>query len=70
MDVINLNWKRMVVCSALYTDALVLKHQAIRNHSVDWMIIVLDQFHMEILQLKWTILGNKITSWKKSYPVV
>ena len=33
------------------TDALVLKHQAINTHSADKIIIVLDQFHTEILYL-------------------
>ena len=31
------------------TDALVIKHQAIGIHSADWIFIVLDQLHAEIL---------------------
>ena len=34
--------------STVATDALVLKHQAISIHRVDWIIMVLDQFHNEI----------------------
>ena len=36
---------------ATYTDALVLKHQAIDIFSDDEILTVLDQFHAEILQL-------------------
>ena len=39
------------VLSAVATDALVLKHQAISIHSVDSIFIVLGQFYTEILQL-------------------
>ena len=54
--------------STVATDALVVKHQAISIHSIDWMITVSDQFYTEILQLQWTILDNKITFWKKNHP--
>ena len=37
------------VNSTVATDVLVLKHQAICTHSVDWIFIVLDQFYIEIL---------------------
>ena len=57
------------ILSPVATDALVLKHQAISIYNTHWKLIVLDQFHTEILQQKGTILENKITFWKK-YPVV
>ena len=38
------------VLSTVGTDALGLKHQAISIHSVNSIIIVLDQFHTEIVQ--------------------
>ena len=37
--------------SNVATDAMVLKHQAIRTHSADKISIVLDKFHTEILHL-------------------
>ena len=58
------------VVSTVATDALVLKHQAISIHNADWTFIVLDQFYIEILHLWCTTLENKITFWKKIYPVV
>ena len=39
------------VHSTVATDVLVLQHQAINIHTVEEIIIVLDQFHTEILQL-------------------
>ena len=39
------------VLSAVVTDALVLKHQAISTHSAEQIFIALDQFHREILKL-------------------
>ena len=40
------------VLSSMATDALVLKHQAIRLYNADYTFIALSQFHTEILQLK------------------
>ena len=37
------------VLSIVATDGLVLKHQAISTHSADWIQIVLDQFHTQML---------------------
>ena len=37
--------------STLATDTLVLKHQAISNHSVDKIFILLDKVHTKILHL-------------------
>ena len=37
--------------STIATDALVLKHWAISIHGVGYILIVLDQFHKEILHL-------------------
>ena len=37
------------VISTVATAALVLKYQAISNHSADEMFIVSDQFHTKIL---------------------
>ena len=42
------------VVSTVDTDALVLKHQAISIHNADLTFIVLDQFHMKILRIRWT----------------
>ena len=39
------------ILSTVATDALVLKHQAISIHSADWISIMLDKIHKEILQL-------------------
>ena len=39
------------ILSTVATDALVLMHQAINAHSADYIVIVLDQFHIDILQL-------------------
>ena len=47
------------VVSAVATDALVLKHQAISIHNADWPFIVLDQFHMKLLHIK----ENSIRKW-------
>ena len=46
-------WQEMHGCplSTVATDALVLKHQAISIHSIDWIFIALDQFHTEIVDL-------------------
>ena len=41
------------VLSTVANGALVLKHQGISNHSADWIFIVLNQFHTEMLQLFW-----------------
>ena len=38
------------ILSTVPTDALVLKHQTISIHSVDWKSIVLVHFHTQILQ--------------------
>ena len=48
--------------------ALWLKPQAISTHSAEWIFIVLDQFHMEILKLFRATLRNKIT-FKKIDPL-
>ena len=53
------------VVSTVATDALVLKHQAISIHNTDQAFIVLDQFHIKIPHLRWTISRNKITFLKK-----
>ena len=53
------------ILSTMATDALVLKHQAIINHSSDKIFIVLDQFYTKILHLYWRIFGNEIAFWKK-----
>ena len=37
------------VFSTVFTDALVLKHQAISTHSADYVFILLVQFDMKIL---------------------
>ena len=37
------------VLSNVAIEALVPKHQAISIHNTDWIFIVLDQFHTEIL---------------------
>ena len=57
------------VISNVATGALVLKQETISAHSADKIIIVLDQFHTEILHLKRTTRDNRITVWKH-YPVV
>ena len=49
----------------LMTDALVLKHPTISTHSADKLIIVLDQFHTEILHAEWTTQWNKLGFEKK-----
>ena len=42
-------WKRLVWALRIVdTDASVLKHQAIRIHSADYVFIVLDQCHTQI----------------------
>ena len=53
------------VVSTVATDALVLKHQAISIHNADLTFIVLDQFHIKILHIRWTASQNEITFWKK-----
>ena len=53
------------ILSTVATDALVLKHQIISIHSAD-----LDQLHWKFLHLHGVTLENKITFWKKKYPVV
>ena len=53
------------VVSTVATDALVLKHQAISIHNVDYTFIVLDQFHIKLLHIRWTASENEITFWKK-----
>ena len=40
------------IFSTVATDALVLKHQAISSNSAYKIVILLDQFHTEILQLQ------------------
>ena len=47
------SWKHMDQCipSTVATDSLVLKHQGISIHSADYRLIILDQFHTEILRL-------------------
>ena len=52
------------------TDALVLKHQAIGTHSADNIFIVLGQFHIQNITLYVNNFENKITFWKKKYPIV
>ena len=52
--------------SIVATDALMLKHQAISNHSADKVFIVFDQFHTKTLHLMWTTSENCITFWKIS----
>ena len=54
--------------SVVSIDALVPKHEAISIHSADKILIVLDWFHTEILQLKVTALKEIITFWKKNEP--
>ena len=39
------------IFSTVATDALVLKHQVISVHSAEYMCILLDPLHTEILQL-------------------
>ena len=46
---------RQRVPSTVATDALVLKHQAINNHSDDQISHVLNQYHTKILHLLWTL---------------
>ena len=53
------------VLSTLAIEALVLIHQAIGIHSAEEILIVLDQFHTEILHLWGPTSENKITFWKK-----
>ena len=50
--------------NTLATDALLVKHQAIDIHSAQYICIVLNHLHTEMLQHK-----KKNTFWKK-YPVV
>ena len=57
------------ILSAVATDALGLKHQAISIHSADQIFIVLGQFHAKVLHLLWTALENEIAFWK-SHPVI
>ena len=49
------------VFSSVATDDLVLKHQVISIHCADWMLIILDKFLTEILQLMGTVFENGIT---------
>ena len=58
------------VVSTVATDALLLKHQAISIHNADLTFIVLDQFHIKILHIRWTASENEITFWKKNGPVI
>ena len=53
------------ILSNVAIDALVLKHQGISTHSADEILLVLEQLHIEILQLWWTAWENEITFWKK-----
>ena len=53
------------VVSTVATDALVLKYQAISIHNADETFIVLDQFHLKLLHIRWTASENEITFWKK-----
>ena len=54
------------VVSTMATDALVLKHQAISIQNADLTFIVLDQFQIKLLHIRWTASENKITFWKKN----
>ena len=40
------------IFSTVATDALVLTHQATSIHSADWIFIISDHFHVNILHLK------------------
>ena len=53
------------VVSTVATDALVLKHQAISIHNADLTFIVLDQFHIKLLHIRWTASEKEITFKKK-----
>ena len=53
------------IVSTVATDALVLKHQAISIHNADQTFIVLDQFHIKLLHIRWTASENEITFLKK-----
>ena len=53
------------VLSTVFTDALVLKHQA----SADQISIELDQFNTKVLHLYWTTLENEIKCETKYYIV-
>ena len=54
------------VLSSVATDALVLKHQTISNHSAEWIFIELDWFHVDVLHLLWTVLKNRTHNLKKN----
>ena len=59
------------VLSSVATDALVLKHQTISNHSAEWIFIELDWFHVDVLHLLWTVLKNRTHNLKKkTEPIV
>ena len=55
----------VIACSTVATDVLVVKHQAISNHSADYIFVVLNQFQTEILHLYRITFENKIIFWKK-----
>ena len=57
------------IISTVTTDVLVLRHQAISSHSADSLLIV-DQFHAEMLHLQWTTLQTNIVIWKQKYLVI
>ena len=52
------------VLSSVATDDLVLKLQVISIHCTDWMLVILDKFLTEILQLMGTVFENGITCKK------
>ena len=50
------------VVSTVATDALVLKHQAISIHNADKTLIILEQFYIKLLHIRWTASENEF--WK------
>ena len=55
--------------STVATDALVLKHQGISIQSAEWIFIVLNKFHADMLYLMRRILWNEIKFWKRCSPL-
>ena len=68
-DYIPLTYKQLemhgCIFSAVVTDALVLKYQAIRTPQYELNLHCIALIHAEMLHLFWTMLENKSTFWKR-----